>query len=422
MYQERMAEDRNAGWRAQQQAIEDWRRKNIAPMATPVQGVGEYNPESQSSINDMLAKYGYDPYDPSDFVFYKSPGGPNTRPAPSQKKNISPAKQALDAIKGQAISMGINYGATQAGEEAGFTSREVGGALGTAKGAYDAYKILSSDMTKEQKAKALERKGQDVAAGMATGGISTGVQLVDNKLFGGQIEKGRDKADKAMASKAGQVILPMNALSSKAMEKAVGLFSSGPSTKEIQADRRSALLKSGVTGYEDFLKNTEGTVSDKGFEASRDESLMTPEQVWGGTGMFETFGNDWLGKYGEEDRRAISQGLIDQGLIDEKKGGIYIKDQEAARKLAAELVPTPGATEVSKGRESTPFAGKIPQKATSQKQTTRTQSPRDDISTSLMYEALQPKPSQQEQKARLTPTEYGEALLNIYEQNSRVRG
>jgi len=367
----------------------------------------------------MLAKYGYTP---SDLVTYTSPGGPNTRPAPSQKKNISPAKQALEAIKGQAISRGINYGATQAGEAAGFTSGEVGGALGTAKAAYDAYKILDSDMTKEQKAKALERKGQDVAAGIATGGISTGVQLVDNKLFGGQIEKGRDKADKAMASKAGQVILPMSALSSKAMEKVVGLASGGPSTKEIQADRRSALLKSGVTGYEDFLKNTEGTVTDKGFEASRDESLMTPEQVWGGTGMFETFGNDWLGKYGEEDRRAISQGLIDQGLINEKKGGIYIKDQEAARKLAAELVPTPGATEVSKGRESTPFTGKIPQKTTSQKKTTRTQSPRDDISTSLMYEALQPKPSQQEQKARLTPTEYGQALLNIYEQNSRVRG
>ena len=40
--------------------------------------------------------------------------------------------------------------------------------------------------------------------------------------------------------------------------------------------------------------------------------------------MYEKFGNDWLGKYTEDQRRAIAQEVINQGAAKQVKGDVNI--------------------------------------------------------------------------------------------------
>jgi len=69
-----------------------------------------------------------------------------------------------------------------------------------------------------------------------------------------------------------------------------------------------------------------------------------PEDVWGGLGMFKTFGEDWLTKYSEQQRRQISQELLNQGLISSEKGDLVITDQNKARQIKDQVIGgTPAA-------------------------------------------------------------------------------
>lgn len=114
-----------------------------------------------------------------------------------------------------------------------------------------------------------------------------------------------------------------------------------PSTKEIQQKRRDDLIKQNVTGYQNYATGNTFDVRpeiDKGFDQSRNESMLTPEQVWGSEAMFETFGNDWLGKYDEAQRREISNRLIQSGGVRESRGGLYVDDKDKAKTIANEVI------------------------------------------------------------------------------------
>lgn len=60
-------------------------------------------------------------------------------------------------------------------------------------------------------------------------------------------------------------------------------------------------------------------------------------------GNLKTFGPNWL-NYTPEQRKAITQALIDNGLYDSKKGDIIVTDQEKAREIANQVVGAPGPT------------------------------------------------------------------------------
>lgn len=152
------------------------------------------------------------------------------------------------------------------------------------------------------------------------------------------------------------------------------------STKDYQAERRKALIDKGVTGYADYANqamlgdeeywklhegqrqnsagartdipddftgyDTEGKFGHKGrwyneaYATTGDMKYLKPEDVWGQEGMFTTFGDDWLGKYSEDERRRISQRLLDEGLLESNKGDIIIhsRNQDRARQLRDEVL------------------------------------------------------------------------------------
>lgn len=374
-----------------------------------------------------------------------------TKPQPQKQNKPSIKDELVDLGKQQVIKAGVKEGAEVVGEAAGFTPGQVGGALGAAKAGYDAYKILDSNMSKEDKAKALKRTGEDTALAIGTGGISSLAQLADRKLLGGQTDKLRGKAEKVMNHPAMMVIDPVGLASrlgiDKALEKGLEVTGLGrKTTQQKQAERRKNLIEEDVAGYLDYLKNSPtsankgGKVSSDGegfvgvgengwvnnvFAESRDEKDLRPEDVWGSEGMFETYGDDWLGgTYSEQDRRNISQALLDNNLIDERDGGIYVKDKEAALALAKEVVPNPGASTQNSTTSNTSTVSKQQKKPQGKRKPATipgylTQQPIRN--TSALYGDLQLKPTAEERKSRLTAEEYGQALANIYEQNSRIR-
>jgi hypothetical protein len=74
----------------------------------------------------------------------------------------------------------------------------------------------------------------------------------------------------------------------------------------------------------DFVGQTEqGFVNNK-FALSRDEKDLHPEDIWGYAAFFEKFGNDWLGKFSEDQRRDIAQAALDSGAVREKHGTMNI--------------------------------------------------------------------------------------------------
>lgn len=118
------------------------------------------------------------------------------------------------------------------------------------------------------------------------------------------------------------------------------------STKEYQAERRNALINAGVTGYEDFMKQIDPS-KDPNYGIAPDMNALTPEQVWGTQGVFDTFRNDWFGKYSEDDRREISRRLIEANMFKSDKGDLIIHsdNQAQAKQIAADYEKEKGMQE-----------------------------------------------------------------------------
>lgn len=100
--------------------------------------------------------------------------------------------------------------------------------------------------------------------------------------------------------------------------------------KELQA---AMSLKKGrkkselVNPYlpKDFVGNTPqyGWTNNK-FAESRNKSDLRPEDIWGYSAFFDKYGNDWLGKFSEQQRRNIAQKALDRGAVKEHHGTIDI--------------------------------------------------------------------------------------------------
>lgn len=167
---------------------------------------------------------------------------------------------------------GISGGAAAAGAS---TGSSLGPYVAAAAAAYGGYKILSSNMTDEQKAKALRRTTEDSLAAYATFGTTALVQMADRQLFGGQTDKFRDKYEK-YASLGGSVI------GDKLTTKALGAFSGGTQNKEHQGRNvvRKELKNSGFVD-EDWqvtlangMKANIGLDSKGGEHTFRDPTLL----------------------------------------------------------------------------------------------------------------------------------------------------
>lgn len=129
--------------------------------------------------------------------------------------------------------------------------------------------------------------------------------------------------------------------------KAAGLFGH-KSTKEYQREKWGDLAGSAHTptqtyanNYLNYLGSDQAKIDAQypnTFEGKKAAGTLKAEDVWGGHGMFKTFGDDWLGKYTEDQRRAVSNALLANDLIRTSKGDQYITDEARAKELAASSI------------------------------------------------------------------------------------
>lgn len=172
--------------------------------------------------------------------------------SPLVRQNTQPIQptlkdQAIDQAKGIgtgfAAKKATEYGLEQLGEDAA----NAGGYLAAAKGLYDAGKILDSDMDPKNKNRAINAKGQDVGAGIVTGGIYNIGKFAGDKITGGGFSKVQDKYNKTMLeSDAAKVLNPIGYGVNNLQEKAFSMFGSGKGKDQIKRDEiRKALQKGG---------------------------------------------------------------------------------------------------------------------------------------------------------------------------------
>lgn len=131
---------------------------------------------------------------------------------------------------------------------------------------------------------------------------------------------------------------------------ATKLFGGHTPAKKMESNRINKLKEQGinVAGSD---PNAAPLPENAAFKTSRDESKLRPEDTWGAAANYETFGNDYLGKSSEAQRRAFQQQAIDQGLWREHKGTLDFTDAEKAKKLWDQTI-----------NGSIPKAGDQPQK------------------------------------------------------------
>lgn len=152
----------------------------------------------------------------------------------------------------------------------------LGGAAAAAGAVYSGSKILGSDMSNKDKATALRKTGEDGVAAFYTFGASSLVQMADQKLLGGKIDKARTKADKFMNSPAGAVINPIGFATNLALEKGLGAVMKGKNQDQMARDSvRKMGQERGLIGADFTVKLADGTTADVGMDGKGGKHAFT---------------------------------------------------------------------------------------------------------------------------------------------------
>lgn len=154
-------------------------------------------------------------------------------------------------------------------------------------------------------------------------------------------------------------------------------FGSKNRWKEEQ-DRVGKLADKGVTGWKElqatYPKLTKGRSigelvaieeankaagkhNNVDFARTRDIKYLKPEDIWGYSTFGEKFGNDWLGKYTEGQRRGIAQQLLDAGAVTEGRGQIKV-DWNKYQPQIADALKAPVTAAPTRSSTSSPGIGK----------------------------------------------------------------
>jgi len=177
--------------------------------------------------------------------------------------------EAVAAATQTGVNVAANLGNTAAGKAAPY--------INTALAAYNASKILSSDMTDEQKAKAIRRTAEDTAAAYYTLGISSLAQYVDSRFLGGKGEKLRSKIENfSLGARSTDFVT----------EKVLGAIGSKKSGAQQGRDQvRSYYKKTGLANSEYKITLADGTQADIGIDGHggqhgvSDPSKLTKDQA-----------------------------------------------------------------------------------------------------------------------------------------------
>lgn len=127
------------------------------------------------------------------------------------------------------------------------------------------------------------------------------------------------------------------------------------------AEKSDPNTQSYAQQYMQYLDSDQAKSDAKlNFSEMKKSGQLKAEDVWGGYGMFKTFGSDWLGKYTEDQRRQISQELLNQNLVDSKKGDIVVTDSKKAKDIASQVLGGQSSTQQPTGMME-PQQAAIPQ-------------------------------------------------------------
>ncbi len=225
------------------------------------------------------------------------------------------ANASWNAGAGEASQAAWNAGATAASEGAGTTAAT--GGTPVTMGATPAY--------------------VPAAAALATALAGrSGLRMLQGKQ--------KNWKDASATDNAGRAILAMGTFGFS--ELANKLLGGRKSTKQIQRGHTKALSKmSDDATWQNYLggmRNQE-TNSDAPFAGKYrnfDEYKKAGLEAGDLTGVYgnlKTFGPDWS-KMSFEDQKKVTQGIIDAGLYDSKKGEVRITDAERAKQILAEAI------------------------------------------------------------------------------------
>lgn len=124
-----------------------------------------------------------------------------------------------------------------------------------------------------------------------------------------------------------------------ALAGGIGVAAGHEGTKEAQKRKWGELADKGVLVPEGLStadqKAAGNTAKNWTFEGARQKLLsgQNPDEFVGVLGNFETFGNDWLGKYTDAQRRDFAKRAAAENLYYSKKGDIFVKDQNRAKAI-----------------------------------------------------------------------------------------
>jgi hypothetical protein len=149
--------------------------------------------------------------------------------------------------------------------------------------------------------------------------------------------KGKNWKDASLADNAGRLALATSTMGMSEVANWAGnkLFGKHKSTGQRQRGKLSELVNAGylpadMPGVSEGIMQDQGITDDAGLKTGKYKA----KDVWGVSGMYDTFGKDWLGKFNEGQREQISQAMLDNKLLDSKKGLVRIVDQDKARTIA----------------------------------------------------------------------------------------
>lgn len=182
--------------------------------------------------------------------------------------------------------------------------------------------------------------------GLAGSGLGATVAPIAGSALGAYLAaKGIQDAYKG---KSGNTAARIQAgITTGGLSEALRLFGFGKPRTKVEDSRYAALQKGGITGFDrpfqatsdphawfrkdlapDFMgytdeKNKQGWVNNK-FAKSRDVNDLRGDDLVGYSVFGEKYGNDWFGKYNDQQRRDIAQLALDNKAVSEGHGTVKV--------------------------------------------------------------------------------------------------
>lgn len=208
------------------------------------------------------------------------------------------------------------------------------------------------------------------AAGLGLGayGIYNATQMDDKgkaALAGGLSGAGAGMGGAMLALGAANMWNPVGwglMLGGAGLGAGLGGMFAHKSTKQRQAERWQDLYGQDYTGQQDFINWQEGEkgnikewqeqqkalgagnwdldpTQEGAYQVSIQGKPVTvvPETVWGEVAPQDLVGNDYFGKWNEQQRYEFNKRALEQGLYEHRKGGFEFRDKDAAAALVQEI-------------------------------------------------------------------------------------